>query len=119
MTPEPPRLLAQVAGDTTVVRFAGSNVALHDHTVGLLRDRLVALADTPGPATLLLDLGNVEFLTSRMLGTLIAMRLRLKETGRRLSVANVAPAVYEVFDLMQLTAFLDVRRVPECPGSPG
>jgi anti-anti-sigma factor len=114
MTPQPPRLVAQAVGDTAVVRFAGSKVTLHEHTVALLRDRLVALADGPGPETLLLDFGNVAFLSSRMLGTLIAMRLRLQETGRRLIVGNVAPAVYAVFDRMQLTAFLDVR-----PGGAG
>jgi anti-anti-sigma factor len=92
-----------------VVRFAGRTVALRQDTVAQVRDQLLALADGPGPGTLLLDFGNVALLSSRALGALIALRLRLQETGRRLLVGNVAPAVYAVFDLMQLTAFLDVR----------
>jgi hypothetical protein len=58
VTPQPPRLVVQATGDRTVVRFAGRTVALHDHTVALLRDRLVTLADGPEPETLLLDFGN-------------------------------------------------------------
>jgi anti-anti-sigma factor len=113
MTRQPPRLVARAAGDT-VVRFAGRAVALHQDTVALVRDQLLALADGPGPSTLLLDFGNVALLSSRALGTLIALRLRLQEAGRRLIVGNVAPAVYAVFDRMELTAFLDVR-----PGDAG
>jgi anti-anti-sigma regulatory factor len=109
VTPDAPRLEAHAAGDTTLVRFAGSQVVLHDHAVALLRDRLLALADGPGPGTLYLDFGNVESLSSRVLGALIAMRQRLKAAGRRLTVGNVAPAVYVVFDRMQLTVLLDVR----------
>jgi anti-anti-sigma factor len=114
MTPKLPRLVVQAAGDTTVVRFADSKVALDDHTVVLLRDQFVALAEGVGPGTLLLDFGNVEFLSSRMLGTLITLCLRLKRTGRHLVVCNVAPVLYEAFDVTRLTRLLDVRR----PGLP-
>ena len=92
MTPEPLRLVAQAAGDMTVARFAGSKVALHDHTVARLRDQLAALADAPGPGTLYVDFGNVESLSSRVFDVLIALRRRLEEAGRRLIVGNVGPA---------------------------
>jgi anti-anti-sigma factor len=109
MTPTIPRLAAHTAGDTTVVRFTGRQVALHDDTVAALSGPLLALADGPGRGTLVLDLGNVNFVSSRVLGALIALRLRLQESGRRLSLCNLSPAVYEVFDLMKLTVLLDVR----------
>jgi CheY-like chemotaxis protein/anti-anti-sigma regulatory factor len=109
MTPEPLRLVAQAAGNTTVARFAGSKVALHDHTVALLRHQLAALADAPGPGTLYVDFGNVESLSSRVFDVLIALRRRLEEAGRRLIVGNVAPAVYAELELLKVTAFLDVR----------
>jgi anti-anti-sigma regulatory factor len=92
MTPEPLRLVAQAAGDTTVARFAGSKIALHDHTAAHLRDQLAALADAPGPGTLYVDFGNVESLSRRAFDTLIALRQRLEEAGRRLIVGNVGPA---------------------------
>jgi anti-anti-sigma regulatory factor len=110
MAPEPPRLVTEAAAATTLAHFAGRTVALREDTLALVRDQLRALADGPGPGTVVLDFGNGAFLSSRMLGALIALRLRLQETGRRLTLCNVAPAVYEVFDGMDLTVFLHVLR---------
>ncbi len=110
MTTDPPRLAVAAAGDTAVVRFHGSAVNLDEHTVSLLRDQLLALAERPGPATLLLDFANVDFMSSLMLGTLVVLHRRLRASGRRLALRNLTPALYEVFEITRLTLLLDVRR---------
>jgi anti-anti-sigma factor len=112
MTTDSPRLTVATAGHTAVVRFGGTAVALDDHTVSLLQDQLLALAERPGPATLLLDFANVDYVSSLLLGTLVVLRRRLRACGRRLAVLNLAPAVYEVFELTKLTLLFDVRQAP-------
>ena len=110
-----PTLTLATDGDRTLVRFSGSRLCLDEATAIPLGEELVALADGTGPGVLLVDLGNVEFLSSTMLGTLIRMQRTLCATGRRLIVANVRPVVYEVFEATRLNTYLDVRR--DLPGT--
>jgi hypothetical protein len=58
-----------------------------------------------GPQELELDFGAVTFVTGSGLGRLLALRA----AGYRLTVTNVSPQVYEVFQAAQLTGVLDVR----------
>jgi anti-sigma B factor antagonist len=104
------RLVVQSAGDTTLVRFAGHQVFLDEEAVRLLSEQFLALADGPVQDKLFLDCGNVAYLSSLMLGTLIRLHRKLHEAGRRLTLGNLRPEVYEVFDVTRLTALLDVRR---------
>ena len=114
MAPQQPRLDVTAAGDTTVARFTGSRLCLDETTALPLLAQLTALADGPGQGPLLLDLGNVEFLSSTTLGSLVQLHRRLKAAGRPLTVCNVSPVLYEVFETTRLILLLDVRRdMPE------
>jgi anti-anti-sigma factor len=119
MTPQRPGLTVTADNGTTLVRFTGSQLSLDESTAIPLGEQLVALASAPGQGPLLVDLGNVEFLSSTMLGVFIHVHRSLRAAGRRFTVANVNPAVYEVFDVTRLTTFLDVRRDQPGPGGPG
>ena len=114
MAPQQPRLEVTAAGDKTVARFTGSRLYLDETTALPLLAQLTALADGPGQGPLLLDLGNVEFLSSTTLGSLVQLHRRLKAASRPLTVCNVSPVLYEVFDTTRLVMLLDVRRdMPE------
>jgi anti-sigma B factor antagonist len=104
------RLVVQTAGDTTVVRFTGDRILLYEEAVGFLSEQLLELADGPIQGTLFLDFANVEYLSSLMLGTLLRLHRMLKEAGRQLTLGNLRPEVYEVFEVTRLTMLLDVRR---------
>jgi anti-sigma B factor antagonist len=104
------RLVVQTAGDTTVVRFTGHQVFLDEEAVRLLSEQFLALAEGPIQDTLFLDFSSVAYVSSLMLGTLIRLHRKLQEAGRRLTLGNLRPEVYEVFEVTRLTVLLDVRR---------
>ncbi|TMQ31996.1 MAG: response regulator [Planctomycetota bacterium] len=101
------------AGTVTVVHFAGSNLFLNGETFQRIHDRLVAIALAPGHTHLLLDFGNVEYISSAAIGTLVVLRRKLLAAGRHLTLRNMRPAVHEVFTVSKLDELLDVR--PEDP----
>jgi anti-sigma B factor antagonist len=106
---ERPPLKEGAPGDVTVVHFTGCNVALDEETLDRIRDQLLALADGPSASDLLLDFGNVEYLTSSALGTLLCLHKKLLAAGRHLTVGNLSPQVRELFAETRLDRFLDLR----------
>jgi anti-sigma B factor antagonist len=97
-----------VSGDVMVVHFTGRKVWLDEEALDRIHDQLLALADEPSESDLLLDCGNVEYLTSMALGTLISLHKKLVACGRHLIVANLSPQVHEVFTVTKLDTFLEV-----------
>jgi len=108
-TLERPHLKVGVSGDVIAVHFTGCKVSLDEEALDRIHDQLLALADEPSESDLLLDCGNVEYLTSTALGTLISLHKKLVASGRHLIVGNLSPQVHEVFSVTKLDKFLDVR----------
>jgi anti-anti-sigma factor len=97
------------AGDVIVVHFTGYQTWLDDKALDRIHDQLLALADESSASALLLDFGNVEYLSSTALGTLVRLHKKLLTRGRHMTVGNLSPHVYEVFAVTRLDRFLDVR----------
>jgi anti-anti-sigma factor len=106
---ERPPLKEGASGDVTVVHFTGCTVSLDEEALDRLHDQLLTLADEPSESDLLLDFGNVKYLTSRALGTLVSLHKKLLAGGRHLTVGNLSPQVHEVFMVTRLDKFLDLR----------
>ena len=98
----------------TVVHFTGAAVSLDEGAVQHSRDSLFAVAGVPGRSPLHLDFGNVCHVSSAALGTLVALHRGLLAAGRRLTIYNLGPEVYEAFASTRLDRFLDLR-----PAGPG
>jgi anti-anti-sigma factor len=99
--------------DTVVVHFSGSAISLHEMDGDSLRDQLFRLAETVGDRRLVLDLANVEFLTSTTIEILLALRRRLRTHGGTLSLCNLTPVVAEVVSALSLAEILDAHvRIP-------
>ena len=83
----------------------------------LLGHELFRLVEGVARPRLRLDLGQVTFLTSTVLGKLVGLHKRVRAAGGELVLLNVAGGVYEVFAVTRLDQVLDVRRSgPEdCP----
>jgi anti-anti-sigma factor len=84
----------------------------------LLMDRmdtafLRGLAEAFKDRHVLLDCRNIGSLDSSDLGTLVGLDRKLRASGGRLTLCNVRPRLYEVFDRTRLTTWMDVR-----PGDP-
>ncbi len=110
MPPQPDCTLLQVerVHDTTHVKVVARE--LGEANARAFGEAVFGLADELGPPRLLLDLGEVTYLTSTALGTLVSLHKRVRAADGELVVANVTAPVYEVFRVTRLHQFLDVRR---------
>ena len=95
-------------GDRTTARFAHST-SLNEYHAELIGKQLLALADPPGTRFVSLDMSNVEYLTSTVLGHLVGLNRRLLAAGGRLSLENMRPAVKEILRVTQLDQVLDQK----------
>jgi len=88
-------------GDVVVLTLTSETISgpevsdFHDKVKGLIRD---------GFRKVVVDLGNVRWFGSAMLGTLVASLTTLKNSGGDLRLANVAKRVDSIFAVTQLAS---------------
>ncbi len=95
------------AAGVTAARLAVNG--LDEANAQAVGDELARLAETVGTAELRLDLCDLDYLSSVGLGKLLVVHKRLRADDRRLSLHNVRPVAYEVFEVSRLAGLLDVR----------
>jgi anti-sigma B factor antagonist len=95
--------------DVTVVHFTGYKASLDEEALHRIHDHLLILAYESSEAELLLDFGNVEYLSSTALSTLVSLHKKLLASGRRMTVANLSPRVHSVFRITRLDKILNLR----------
>jgi anti-anti-sigma factor len=93
--------------DATLVRING---AVHTESAPVLGERLSRLVQESSRPLLRLDFGEVAFLTAAWLGKLVTLHKQVRAVGGRLTIGNVQPLAYEVFEVTRLTQVLDVRQ---------
>lgn len=103
-------LTAESAGEVRVIRVASARI---DAAVAIeFKERMRALTDGPWP-TVLLDLGEVEFLDSSGLGAVVAVMKHLGP-ARKLELAGLRPLVAKVFRLTRMDSVFTIHpQVPE------
>jgi anti-anti-sigma factor len=106
-------VIQDAPGDVTVIHFTGHRVSLDEETLYAIRDELFALAEEPSESDLVLDFGNVEYVASTALDTLVSLHKNLLARGRRLTIGNLMPQVHEVFAVTRLDDLLDLRLAGE------
>jgi anti-anti-sigma factor len=103
----------QEAGEPElVVHFAGRRVCLDGHTMQALCDQLFALAYEPCASLVLVDFGNVDYVCSLALDTMVILDRKLRAAGRRLTLCQLRPQVEEAFVITRLNTLLDLRPHP-------
>jgi anti-anti-sigma factor len=103
----PDLLEVEVAGDTTVIRF--TTPRFEDGNAEAIGQQLADLVDRLGRHKLHLDLGQVQFLSSLGLATLIALNKKVRAAGGEFRLDNVRPVAYRVFEATHLIRLLDIR----------
>ena len=101
--------------DTHLREMSNGKVSLDEDTIERIRETLFALADEAGLSPLVLDFRNVDYMTSLTLGTLVTLHKKLLADGRRLTIQNVGPRVFEIFAVTRLDEYLDLRRAQRPP----
>jgi anti-anti-sigma factor len=94
-------------GDITAVKVTAK--VLDGENFQAVVDQLRRLASEPGRNKLYLDFRNVQVLGGGGLGQLVALNNTLRSVGGRLTIFNIAPNVYEVFEATRTTGVLDVH----------
>ena len=86
-------------GQAQVLAIAGK---IDARTMGDFEAGIRALLDA-GHHKLVLDFGEVSFISSAGLGILMSVIDEIRETGGDMVLARVVPEVYRIFDLLEFT----------------
>jgi len=103
------RLEVEDIGDVTVINFVDKKI-LDEQNIQVIGEQLFSLVDQEGRRKLLLNFGNVEYLSSAALGKLITLNKKLQGVGGRLILCNIDPQIYEVFEITKLDKFFNIQK---------
>jgi len=76
--------------------------------VARLNDELTGLLQEHGLLKVVLNLGNVDYLSSSLLNKLVGIHRRLSEAGGDLKLCQVPPALEEIIRIMHLDEVFDI-----------
>src|SRR5437660_9732934 len=91
MSAQPPRrrrLEVEDIGDVTVVNFTDKKI-LDEQNIQIIGEQLFSLVDELGRRKILLNFGNVEYLSSAALGKFITLNKKVNAAGGRLILCNI------------------------------
>jgi anti-sigma B factor antagonist len=74
---------------------------------GQIKDKVLSLIDT-GQKKLLIDLGEVDFIDSSGLGTLVSSLNSIKKAGGKLKICDIQENPKQVFEMTRLDRVFEV-----------
>jgi len=95
-------------GDLGVVSIQQKQF-LNDEVINRFAEEAMDLIESQGYAKLVLDFANVEYLSSKMLGKLMALYKRVQAEKGGLALCNVRKDLREVFEVTQLDTVLNLH----------
>ena len=104
-----PRMNVEFVGNATVIRFADEKI-LEEKDIKALQESIMSVIEQAEQINLVLDFGNVRFLSSAVLGLLIRISKRIYERDGQLRLCNISPKIYEIFKITRLTKSFDIYR---------
>ena len=107
-TPRRRRLEVEDIGEITVVNFIDRKI-LDEQNIQKIGEDLFSLVDDSGHGKILLNFGNVEYLSSAALGKLIALNKKIKGIGGKLVLCNINDGIREVFEITRLDKFIPIQ----------
>jgi anti-sigma B factor antagonist len=81
--------------------------------INQIAEELSDIVEKKNYTRLLLNLTNVEYLSSAVLAKLIGLHKRLKELRGELRVCSVRDSIMEVFRITKLDKVFDIQRTEE------
>jgi len=110
MTTQQPRrrrLEVEIIGDVTVVNFVDRKI-LDEQNIQVIGEQLFSLVDEESSRKMLLNFGNVEYLSSAALGKLISLNKKLQGVKGKLVLCNIDKSIMEVFEITRLDKFFKI-----------
>jgi anti-anti-sigma factor len=102
------RIKVADSGQVAVVTFNDSKI-IDEQEIQEFGQELYDLVEREGRKKIVLNFGNVEFLSSAALGKLIGFDKRVKQHHAELMLSNIRPEIYEVFAITKLTKLFDIK----------
>jgi anti-sigma B factor antagonist len=102
------RIKVNDSGKVTIVTFNDSKI-IDEAEIQEFGQELYDLVEREGKKKIILNFGNVEFLSSAALGKLIGFDKRVKQHGAELILSNIRPEIYEVFAITKLTKLFVIK----------
>jgi anti-sigma B factor antagonist len=97
----------ETSSGVTVVRFVDAKIVTEEDIQQIGED-LNRLVDEQGHRRLLLDFGQVQYLSSAALGKLINLKKRVAAVDGALKLCSVHPDLLEVFRITRLDTVFDI-----------
>jgi len=104
-----PTISVEYARDATIVAFTDEKI-LEETDIKALQESIMSVIEQAERINLILDFGNVQFLSSAVLGLLIRISKRIYEHGGQLKLCNINPKIYEIFKITRLTKTFDIYK---------
>ena len=105
-----PRVSVEYAENATIVSFVDEKI-LEEMDIRALQETIMSVIESAsGGINMVLDFGNVRFLSSAVLGLLIRISKRIYERDGELKLCNINPKIYEVFKITRLTKTFDIYK---------
>ncbi len=104
-----PRISVEYRDNATVVSFTDEKI-LEEQDIKALRDSIMSVIEPAKRIKLILDFGNVRFLSSAVLGLLIRLSKRIYEKDGQLRLCNINPNIFEIFKITRLTTTFDIHK---------
>jgi len=101
------RLEVEDMGDIAVVNFVDKKI-LDEQNIQMIGDDLFRLVDELGRRKVLLNFGNVEFMSSAALGKLITLHRKLQAVQGKLVLCKIAKDILDVFKITKLDKILTI-----------
>ena len=92
--------------DVTVVSFRSSSI-IDGVAVEAIAKEVYALVDEKARRKIILDFEQVKFLSSSMLGVLVALQKKTKAIKGRFIIAGLRPDLHKVFKITKLDKILE------------
>jgi len=99
---EQPGLVIRTAGKVTIVSFRDVPM-LDTPTIQRVAAELYAVVETPTAPRVVLDFGDVRFLSSQTLGVLLTFRRKADKADVKTAIAGIRPELARVFEITHLT----------------
>lgn len=104
-----PGLMSQLNDDVRVFYFQETRI-LDEATIQQIGRELLAMAAKAESGKLLLNLEEVKFMSSAMLGKLIELNKRCKAEEIDLKLCSISPEIMEIFKMTRLNKVLDIHK---------
>ena len=97
----------QQQGDVTIIRFIKNRI-FDSGTIQQLGDSFVRIVDEEGASKLVVNLGEVSFLSSAALNRLILLKKKVQQQDGELKLVELKPEIQRIFEISRLDTFFDI-----------